>query len=115
MTNAVGSFSFSNTPPNEHSVVIIMTHIFGTDGMCAGNCKEYVLCSRRSTGMLFFWCVGLVPTTDLGGGQGKFGGNGSRELLLCLTLHSSSVPFSPSVQAKTFARNEKAEIVDRSH
>lgn len=114
MTNAVGSFSFFNTPPNEHSVVIIMTHIFGTDGMCAGNCKEYVLCSRRSTGMLFFG-IGLVLTTDLGGGQGKFGGNGCRELLLCLTLHSSSVPFSPSVQAKTSARNEKAEIVDRSH
>lgn len=65
--------------------------------------------------MLFFFGVGLVPTTDFGGGQGKFGGNGCRELLLCLTLHSSSVPFSPSFQAKTSARNEKAEIVDRSH
>lgn len=82
---------------------------------CVQETAKNMFCVHAGPQECYFFGVGLVPTTDLGGGQGKFGGNGCRELLLCLTLHSSSVPFSPSFQAKTSARNEKAEIVDRSH
>lgn len=61
---------------------------------CVQETAKNMFCVHAGPQECYFFGIGLVPTTDLGGGQGKFGGNGCRELLLCLTLHSSS----PSLQ-----------------
>lgn len=104
-------FQFKPNNGNVHLPAYhILFHIFS--GCMKYSFSDYFQCLCRSRGMLF-WVLSWSRPQIWGGGQGKFRGNGCWGLLLYLTAHSSSVPFS-KFWSQNFLR-ERAQREDSSN